>query len=220
MTAVIACGRSSELGLVGGKAPDWFDVRVLTALEGAAVVDASSGARHTLVLTNRGDLFAFGCNWDGQLGLGDTSDRHAPTPLKAFALMRALHSRVVVQVACGAEHSLAIDNSGALYAWGSGKAGQLGNGVSFDGAAIDSSLHQLAPRPVLALHGVCIVQVASGASHVLALSDDGSVYAWGSARNGRLGLGSTSKNEALPRRIPELQHRTLAVACGRSPAGP
>ena len=217
-------GRASEIGLdaaahgpavAASRVRDWFEARVMTSLEGAAVVDLACGARHTLLLTNRGDVFAFGCNWDGQLGLGDTTDRHTPTPLKAFALLRALHSRVVVQVACGAEHALAIDNSGALYAWGSGKAGQLGNGLTLE-SAIDASLHFLVPRPVLALHGVCIVQVASGASHVLALSDDGSVYAWGSARNGRLGLGSTQRAEAVPRRIAELQHRTLAVACGWS----
>jgi alpha-tubulin suppressor-like RCC1 family protein len=228
MSALIACGRCSEFRdaatsgeLVGindasnDDDGDWFDMRVLTRMEGVAVIDVACGARHTLALTTRGEVFAFGHNWDGQLGVGDTSDRSAPTPLKAFALLRALRGRLVVQVAAGTDHSLAIDNSGALYAWGSGKSGQLGNGVALDSGALDASLHQLTPRPLLALHGIRIVQVASGASHVLALADDGALFAWGCGRNGRLGLGSV-RDEAHPRRVADIQQRTLAVACGWS----
>jgi alpha-tubulin suppressor-like RCC1 family protein len=71
----------------------------------------------------RSKVFAYGWNWDGQLGLGDKADRLVPTPLKSFALLKLLHSKSVLQVVAGGEHSVALDNSGAVYTWGGGKLG-------------------------------------------------------------------------------------------------
>lgn len=42
--------------------------------------------------------------------------------------MASLHSRPVVQVCCGASHSLARTATGLLYAWGMNEHGQLGLG--------------------------------------------------------------------------------------------
>nr|XP_025038329.1 serine/threonine-protein kinase Nek8-like [Pelodiscus sinensis] len=70
------------------------------------------------------------------------------------------------------------------------------------------------PKIVEALLGYEIVQLACGASHVLAVSNDREVFAWGRGDNGRLGLGSlesysSPQQVALP---PEQEaHRVL---CG------
>jgi hypothetical protein len=158
-------------------------------------------------------VFGFGANDDGQLGVDDLVDRSVPTPLKSFALLRMLHTKTIVQVVAGAEHSVAIDDSGAVYTWGAGKSGQLGYGMSR--SSNEAPLKQLTPRSVLPLHGVYIVQVASGGNHVLALADDGSVYSWGSGKNGRLGHGASQRDELRPKRISSLGQRALAVACVR-----
>lgn len=102
----------------------------------------------------------------------------------------------VQQVAAGDAHTLCLTAAGSVWAMGSNKHGQLGLG------SIDP--HSSKPRLIKALHGVplalplsgtcrqrwpltlCCVHagqrikaVAAGASHSMALAEDGAVYTWG-----------------------------------------
>lgn len=88
------------------------------------VADAAAGEAHTLALSASGEVWAAGCNSDGQLGLGDAAGARSAD----FRLVRALAGRRVVQVAAGQEHSLALGAGGEVYAWGHGNYGQLGLG--------------------------------------------------------------------------------------------
>jgi len=89
-------------------------------------------------------------------------------------------------VAAGVSHAIALKSDGTVLAWGSGGSGQLGRD------ALSSGL----PVPVVSegalgwLGG--IAAVAAGANHCIALGSDGTVWAWGSGRNGTLGNHRTS----------------------------
>src|SRR5205085_10428740 len=48
------------------------------------IVDISTGMTHTLALTNNGQVYVFGSNEYGQLGLGDHDDRYIPVILPHF----------------------------------------------------------------------------------------------------------------------------------------
>jgi alpha-tubulin suppressor-like RCC1 family protein len=61
-----------------------------------------------------------GGNQDGQLGLGGTKDRHTPTQVPGLGRVKA--------IAAGEAYSLALTESGEVYAWGSNGHGQLGLG--------------------------------------------------------------------------------------------
>lgn len=76
--------------------------------------------RTNAVSAVRSQVFAWGCNTSGQLGLGDVQTRHVP------ALVDALWALPVVQLAAGDSHSLALTSNGYMFAWGSNKHGQLG----------------------------------------------------------------------------------------------
>lgn len=52
------------------------------AMEHQSVVSISAGARHCLAVAERGQIFAWGWNKYGQLGLGDTEDRLTPTRVR------------------------------------------------------------------------------------------------------------------------------------------
>jgi alpha-tubulin suppressor-like RCC1 family protein len=81
--------------------------------------------------------------------------------------------------------------SDKTYAWGANSYGQLGNN-----GASNSSL----PTSVLssgALSGKCVVAVAAGSSHSLALCGDGTLAAWGRNDLGQLGNNSTT-NSSVP----------------------
>ena len=72
-------------------------------LEGVNFVDVSAGGYHTLALTESGQLYVFGRNDDGQLGLGDLHTRRAPTILPSV-------TRFVSIAAC-LRYSLVIESS-------------------------------------------------------------------------------------------------------------
>lgn len=65
-------------------------------------------------------VFAWGDNTCGQLGLSDTLNRRAPTALEA------LWAIPVAQLAAGDTHSAALTINGFLFTWGDNERGQLG----------------------------------------------------------------------------------------------
>jgi len=72
----------------------------------------------------------------------------------------ALENYKIIQVACGVSHSMALDEWGQVYTWGSNSQGQLGNDTI-----------NPAPRPVKALATKHIIQIASGQYHCLVLTN-------------------------------------------------
>ena len=70
----------------------------------------AAGAMHSLVLTESGEVYAWGDNDDGQLGLGDREERLTPTKVEGLPKVKA--------IAAGGVHSLALTESGEVYAWG------------------------------------------------------------------------------------------------------
>ena len=92
------------------------------------VVQVATGASHTLCLSNSGDLFAFGDNSHGQLGLGRKAMGNVLTP-RRVDFLKGLPIRAI---SCGAHHSVAVSWSGAVYAWGKNSYGQLGLGTTED----------------------------------------------------------------------------------------
>ena len=116
-------------------------------------------------------VLGFGDNMQGEIGdgtFGSNNYRPLPTP--------ALQISGVKAVACGVNHTLALDSSGAVWAWGYNGAGELGTGDNV-------------PRyqPVRILTGV--KAIAAGDQHSLALKADGTVWTWGYNGNGQAGLG-------------------------------
>lgn len=68
-----------------------------------------------------GQLFTWGQNTNGQLGLGKgESSKLFPQPLKSLAGIP------LAKITAGGDHSFALSLSGAVFGWGKNKAGQLG----------------------------------------------------------------------------------------------
>jgi alpha-tubulin suppressor-like RCC1 family protein len=95
-----------------------------------------------------------------------------------------LDDEQIVQVAAGAEHSLALTADGDVYAWGANSYGQLGRG----GADWDD---HSTPQPITGLAGIEHI-VASGSGYSFAIDGEDVVYAWGLNDIGQLGLGYAS----------------------------
>ncbi|KAM7068399.1 serine/threonine-protein kinase Nek8 isoform 1-T1 [Molossus nigricans] len=98
----------------------------------------------------------------------------------------------IKHVACGDLFTACLTDRGIIMTFGSGSNGCLGHG----------SLNDISqPTIVEALLGYEMVQVACGASHVLALSTERELFAWGRGDGGRLGLG-TRESYSCPQQVP------------------
>lgn len=100
----------------------------------------------------RGQVFAFGCNSSGQLGLGDFQDRRAPCEVSG------LWALPVVALSAGDEHSTALTANGFLFAWGANDRGQLGLPKNADAA---ERVRLKKPNIVSSLHALAIAQILS-----------------------------------------------------------
>lgn len=80
--------------------------------EGLRVVEISCGRYHSAAITDDGQLWMWGCNRYGVLGLGDKENRKSPTPVMA------LQGKRVAGVSCNGEvHTVAVTDRGRVYIW-------------------------------------------------------------------------------------------------------
>ena len=82
---------------------------------------------------------------------------------------------------CGGEFSVFISDNDVIMSCGRGDMGALGHGDSKD---------CLKPRLIEALLSHDAMAVSCGADHVVTLTSDSCVFAWGAGGHGRLGTGS------------------------------
>ena len=87
------------------------------------IVALCAGDDYSLALDVNGCVWAWGYNNEGQLGDGGT-EIVSDGPVMVVGLTN------IVAIAAGASFSLALDQSGKLWAWGSDGVGQLGDGGS------------------------------------------------------------------------------------------
>jgi alpha-tubulin suppressor-like RCC1 family protein len=160
---------------------------------------------------------AWGSNWSGQLGVGSElgpercSVYQIPCATKAVQVsgLSKLYA-----IAGGEEHSLSVQEGGAIRAWGSNESDQLGDGRSFgEQLEIDAPIGVCAPNNCAS--GMGGFSVAAGGQHSLALGGTGTAWAWGSDESGQLGDGShgAESDRVTPVHVP-LPQNAAQIAAG------
>ncbi len=128
--------------------------------------------------------YAWGYNNAGGLGIGSVA--------------RALHPVAVrwpagtVDVQGGTDFTVALTGTGQVWTWGGNRYGQLGDGTTTIG---------FAPYQVELPGSAPAASIAVGQDHVLALTRQGVIYAWGRNHRGQLGDG-TAIDRAAPVQVP------------------
>ncbi|XP_063001225.1 protein RCC2-like [Elgaria multicarinata webbii] len=161
-------------------------------LSGVQVRTVVSGpcSAHSLLITTEGKIWSWGRNDKGQLGHGDTKRVDAPKPIEV------LGSEVVVSAACGRNHTLALTESGSVFAFGGNKMGQLGLGNQRDAV----------PSPTQIMYnGQPITKMACGAEFSMVMDCKGNLYSFGCPEYGQLGHNCDGKFIS--------QHRTIEYDC-------
>ncbi|XP_011688741.1 PREDICTED: probable E3 ubiquitin-protein ligase HERC4 isoform X3 [Wasmannia auropunctata] len=188
-----------ELGLGGIEDENIFIPREVDFAEAHNVIDIACGENYTVIVTKDGQVYSCGNNDYGQLGHEKARKR--------LQLIPGLDAFVFRKISCGNCHTLAVNEWGQLFSWGSNMKGQLGLN------SVDCT--ERIPRMIKVLGTNVIVQIACGVEHSIALTNDGELYAWGSNREGQLGLGSHTNTEIKPKRISSLAAVPIAfIACG------
>ena len=125
---------------------------------------------------NYTEIFTWGADRYGQLGLGNQGGRCYSSPkLCSFSI-------VIKAVSCGEEHSCLITGDGQIFSVGSNSEGRLGLG--------DQSMTQSStPCLVEALSNLNAVHISCGWGHTAAVMDNGELYTWGVGEYGALGIG-------------------------------
>jgi len=196
---IYAWGRntSGELGIGTTLARSNVPIAVKTTgtpMDGKVVKQVEGGGRyegsHSIALASDGTVYTWGLNQYGQLGNNTTTNSRSPIAVQVAGT--PLAGKTIVQIAAGADHSLALDSDGALYAWGSNAYGQLGNGTM-----TNSSVPVAVKIAGTPLAGKTIVQIAAGANHNMVLTSDGAVYTWGWNYHGQLGNNTKTNSNTI-----------------------
>jgi alpha-tubulin suppressor-like RCC1 family protein len=120
------------------------------------------------------ELWTWGFNSYGQLGINNTTDRS--TPVTTFA-----GGTNWKQVAGGGYHNAAIKTDGTLWTWGENYSGNLGVNVA------GATAHRSTPVTTFA-GGTNWKQVSGGNFHTAAIKTDGTLWTWGYNYYGELGV--------------------------------
>lgn len=142
----------------------------------------AAGSFHSGAVTEEGKVFMWGENSGGQCGVPGPGALASPTPVELMV--------AVLELACGGQHTLALSAQREVWSWGSGlSCAPSGLASTPKGPGPDqknplasgSNSPETGPAPpspawrpqrVEALAGRCVLQVASGSAHCLALVQD------------------------------------------------
>lgn len=169
----LVCGQG-DMGQLGlGDDDSKFERKRPALLENIKnVVDVKAGGMHNLILTAEGQVWSFGCNDEGALGR-DSSEEGSEFEPKQIDLPGK-----VVKISAGDSHSACLLEDGSVFAWGSFRDSHGNMGLTLEGNK---------RLPIDVLPGKICVDIASGADHLVILTNLCKVFTVGCGEQGQLG---------------------------------
>jgi alpha-tubulin suppressor-like RCC1 family protein len=191
----------NHYGQLGDASTQQSNVPVLVRFgKGTKIVAAGTSYNYSMALTSAGQVYTWGYDGSGQLGVGDYTASEIPRPVKLP------YGTKVAKIANGGYDGLALTVGGKLWAWGDDAFGQLGDGASKT---------TLLPVRVKVPAGVKIVAIGAGSEHGIALTSTGSVLTWGRGSWGQLGNGGKANRDVpVQVRLPAGDKITAVSAGG------
>ncbi|KAM4560343.1 RCC1 and BTB domain-containing protein 1 isoform 2-T2 [Odontesthes bonariensis] len=152
----------------GSTANQPYPRRVTGCLQGKHAVGITCGQTSSMALIDNGEVYGWGYNGNGQLGLGNNGNQMTPCRLAT------LQGLCIQQIVSGYGHCLALTDEGLLYAWGANTYGQLGTG---------NKSNHLSPVQIMADKDRVVEVAACHSTHTSAAkTQSGEVYMWGQCR--------------------------------------
>lgn len=181
----------------------------IDTLKNIISIDAGLG-HHCLALTNTNKVLSWGQNFYGELGAGEICDG-SPSSLcqRLYAdtvkggETGTTYLENVKAVSTGLVQSYALLNSGEVVAWGSNSFGQLGDGST------SNRSEPVYVRLNASTKMNNIKMISAGGTHIYALTNDGTVYSWGSNNSNQLGIGDNA-SQIYPQKIVDINNTVVS----------
>jgi len=123
--------RYGQLGIIGPNNNQPRSVNLPHTV--TKVVDFALGEDHSALLTDKGEVYTWGLNIDGQLGHQDRANLSQPK--------KVTFEQKVKKIACGGGHTGLITSDAKLFMFGRGRDGQLGRG-----GEVESNTYRAEPK--------------------------------------------------------------------------
>ena len=170
-------GNNNRLG-TGSTTDRTSPKQVLIGQSDGLFKEVDGGDNFTCAIHHDDTLYCWGEAGGGRLGTGNQTDRSTP-----YASVNGDSPGTWKSISTHAEHSCGIASDDAVYCWGDGDYGRLGDGAVGNNTS---------PTAVLAGEGPATYkQVAAGTYHTCGIGSDDRIYCWGYGSLGQLGNGGS-----------------------------
>ncbi len=206
-TGAVVCWGQNDMGDLGDGTFTDSPVPVsVTGLVGAAakVVTADD---HSCALTATGEVWCWGTNWWGQLGISSTNTDSFSMAQHVTALS------MVTSIGVGYWHTCALTGAtGTISCWGHNGAGQVGDGTMMD-----------ARGPLVVSGAGEVTQTEGGYNYNCVRLSSGAVKCWGGNDQYQCGDGSSTANKLAPYTVPGVTLTSIRTGgwhvCGQVASG-
>jgi len=138
------------------------------------------GVGHVLILTDNNLIYSWGRFYKQENKKDkEKSATYGDYPIPQ--LIESLSNESIIKISAGNNHSMAITELGELYTWGEGIYGQLGHGVNNN--------EQYPKKIEYFCNKFKIIDCIGGATHTIALTEEGYLFGWGQNDKNQLNLG-------------------------------
>lgn len=176
-TEVVCWGRNQQGQLgIGDVGPGQSTPTIVPSLKG--VTDISLGLNHSCALMLTGQMYCWGWNQYGQVGMGASGETAYVTSPQLVAGVTD-----VAAITAGANHTCALQRNGDVRCWGDNYSGQLGASTVMGAVGAN-------PAATIVTGVDNVVAIAAGGAHTCALLQRGDVSCWGWNNVGQVGNGA------------------------------
>lgn len=203
---VWTCG-DNEYGQLGNGTFDNVDTPIcISDIEGhplnnIKIRSVSISYGHVLAIDENYNIWAWGDNTYGQLGNDNDIESNLPICITEGKNLR------FNSVSAGTGHSVAIDSSGNVWAWGKNDYGQVGNN-SQETVYIPVCINTLEDNP---LSGITISKIVAGRYITAAIDSDGNLWTWG-RYTGSDSWGGTNTPQPTPECINNVSEQNIVFS--------
>jgi len=166
------------------------EISITSLMSDEKIIDIVNSRNHTLLLTSAGNVYGFGSNNNGQVGIGG---QYTPS-MSTISTPSKLNLSNIVSISANINNGFAINDNGELFGWGgfsaSGRGYNFGNNFWTPGKLIFPNF-QLNEK---------VISVSNNSSHGLATTNFGNVFSWGETGS-KLAIGYDGNSYYSPRKI-------------------
>jgi alpha-tubulin suppressor-like RCC1 family protein len=192
-----------QLG-IGSTAPISTPVPIpyFTTTNNIKISKISAGSMTSFFIDTNGIPYAVGNNFNGNLGIGGTTDISTPIPIPYFTTTNNIP---ISEISSGNNHTIFLGTNAIAYATGLGTNGRLGLGTDVSQRTV--------PEPIthFTSNTIPIKAISAGQTYTIFLGTNGITYVTGLPTNGRLGNGSITGNVLTPVPLSTFNVTSVAV---------